>query len=202
MFTVIEGRVLGCLMEKERTVPDQYPLSMNALVLACNQSSSRDPIMTLDEHEVEAAIASIKLQGGARVVHPSHGRSVIRYRQVLDEKLALEPNESALIAVLLVRGPQTAAELRSRAERLFAFESVAEVDACLSTLGQRDLVRLLERQHGQKEQRWQQLIADESEAVVAASGMTAASVSGSVADRIAHLEERVAKLEAALAELL
>ena len=95
MFTVIEGRVLGCLMEKERTVPDQYPLSMNALVLACNQSSSRDPIMTLDEHEVEAAIASIKLQGGARVVHPSHGRSVIRYRHVLDEKLALEPSESA-----------------------------------------------------------------------------------------------------------
>lgn len=202
MFTVIEGRVLGCLMEKERTVPDQYPLSMNALVLACNQSSSRDPIMTLDEHEVEAAIASIKLQGGARVVHPSHGRSVIRYRQVLDEKLALEPSESALIAVLLVRGPQTAAELRSRAERLFAFESVAEVDACLATFGQRDLVRLLERQHGQKEQRWQQLIADESEGVVVASAMTAGSVAGSVADRVAHLEARVAKLEAALADLL
>ena len=189
-------------MEKERTVPDQYPLSMNALVLACNQSSSREPIMTLDEHEVDAAITSIKQQGFLRVVHPSHGRSVIRYRQVIDEKLALEPEAAAIIAVLLIRGPQTAAELRSRAERLFAFDSVAQVDTCLHELEGRSLVRLLERQHGQKEQRWQQLLADEAEVAPAPTAVTGAAVAGSVADRVAQLEDRVAKLEAALSDLL
>lgn len=207
MFSVIEGRVLGCLMEKERTVPDQYPLTMNALVLACNQSSSREPIMTLDEHEVDAAITSIKHEGFLRVVHPLHGRSVIRYRQVLDEKLALEAPDAAILAVLFVRGPQTAAELRSRAERLHSFDSVAAVDVVLHDLSQRSLVRLLQRQHGQKEQRWQQILADEAESTVAArsgSGTTlsGASVSGSVADRVAQLEERVARLEAALADLM
>src|SRR3954468_19197149 len=99
MLTVIEGRVLGCLMEKERTVPDQYPLSMNALVSACNQSSSREPIMALDEFEVEAAISSMKTQGLVRIVHPSHGRSVTRYRQVFDEKFELEAPAAAVIAV-------------------------------------------------------------------------------------------------------
>ena len=117
MLTVIEGRVLGCLMEKERTVPDQYPLSMNALVLACNQSSSREPIMHLDDFEVDASITSMKSQGLVRIVHPSHGRSVTRYRQVADEKFELEPPAAAIMAVLLVRGPQTVAELRTRTER-------------------------------------------------------------------------------------
>ncbi len=102
MLTVIEGRVLGCLMEKERTVPDQYPLSLNALVSACNQSSSREPIMALDEFEVEASITSMKSQGIVRMVHPSHGRSVTRYRQVADEKFELDDAAAAIVAVLLV----------------------------------------------------------------------------------------------------
>ena len=202
MLTVIEGRVLGCLMEKERTVPDQYPLSMNALVLACNQSSSREPIMALDEHEGEASITSMKSQGLVRIVHPSHGRSVTRYRQVADEKFALDDEPAAVIAVLLVRGPQTAAELRSRTERLHPFDSVSDVERCLHGLAEQGLVRLLERQTGQKEQRWQQLIADEVEPVVAASTVVPAAVAGSMADRIAQLEERIAKLEASLADLL
>jgi uncharacterized protein YceH (UPF0502 family) len=202
MLTVIEGRVLGCLMEKERTVPDQYPLSMNALVLACNQSSSRDPIMALDEFEVDASITSMKSQGLVRMVHPSHGRSVTRYRQVADEKFELDDPAAAVIAVLLVRGPQTAAELRSRTERLHAFESAAEVEECLRLLAESSLVRLLDRQIGQKEQRWQQLIAEEAEPVAAPAAVVAASVAGSMTDRIAHLEDRVAKLEAALADLL
>ena len=202
MLTVIEGRVLGCLMEKERTVPDQYPLSMNALVLACNQSSSREPIMALDEHEVEASITSMKTQGLVRIVHPSHGRSVTRYRQVADEKFELEPPAASIVAVLLVRGPQTSAELRSRTERLHAFESISEVDQCLHALADSALVRLLERQTGQKEQRWQQLVADEIEPVAGPAAMAPAAVAGSMADRMAQLEERVAKLEAALADLL
>jgi hypothetical protein len=202
MLTVIEGRVLGCLMEKERTVPDQYPLSMNALVLACNQSSSREPIMSLDEFEVDASITSMKSQGLVRIVHPSHGRSVTRYRQVADEKLELEDAAAAIVAVLLVRGPQTVAELRSRTERLHSFESAAEVDSCLHDLAGSSLVRLLDRQTGQKEQRWQQLIAEESEPVAAPLTVVPSAVAGSMADRVAQLEERVAKLESALADLL
>jgi uncharacterized protein YceH (UPF0502 family) len=199
---VIEGRVLGCLMEKERTVPDQYPLTMNALVSACNQSSSREPIMSLDDFEVDASLTSMKSQGFIRIVHPSHGRSVTRYRQVAVEKFELEEPEAAVVAVLLVRGPQTVAELRSRTERLHPFESAAEVDAALHALAGRDLVRLLDRQVGQKEQRWQQLIAEEAEPVATPSAVTPSSVTGSMADRVAQLEDRVAKLEAALADLL
>jgi uncharacterized protein len=202
MLTMIEGRVLGCLMEKERTVPDQYPLSMNALVLACNQSSSREPIMHLDEFDVDASITSMKSQGLLRIVHPSHGRSVTRYRQVADEKFELDAPAAAIIAVLLVRGPQTVAELRSRTERLHTFESVDEIDACLHALAQSSLVQLLDRQVGQKEQRWQQLIAEEAELVAAPSAIAPASVAGSLADRVAQLEERIAKLESSLADLL
>ena len=202
MFTVIEGRVLGCLMEKERTVPDQYPLTMNTLVSACNQSSSREPIMALDEHEVYAAIDSIKSHGFLRIVHPAHGRSVIRYRQVLDEKYELDAPAAAILAVLLVRGPQTAAELRSRAERLHAFDSVGAVDVVLRDMSERPLVRLLQRQHGQKEQRWQQLLAEEAQVDLAPQAVSGASVAASMADRVAQLEERVAKLEATLQDLL
>ena len=202
MFSVIEGRVLGCLIEKERTVPDQYPLSMNSLVLACNQSSSRDPVMTLDEHEVDAAVSTLKAQGCARIVHPTHGRGVVRVRQVFDEKFALEAADAAVMGVLLVRGPQTAAELRTRTERLHNFDNVADVDTCLHQLAERQLVQLIERQHGQKEQRWQQLVADEAEQSAAPAAITASGLSGSVVDRVAQLEERVAKLEAALADLL
>jgi len=202
MLSVIEGRVLGCLMEKERTVPDQYPLTMNALVSACNQSSSREPIMSLDDFEVDASLTSMKSQGFIRIVHPSHGRSVTRYRQVAVEKFELEEPEAAVVAVLLVRGPQTVAELRSRTERLHPFESAAEVDASLHVLAGKELVRLLDRQVGQKEQRWQQLIAEEAEPVATPSAVTPSSVTGSMADRVAQLEDRVAKLEAALADLL
>lgn len=202
MFSVIEGRVLGCLIEKERTVPDQYPLSMNSLVSACNQSSSRDPVMTLDEHEVDAAVSTLKAQGCARIVHPTHGRGVVRVRQVFDEKFALEAADAAVMGVLLVRGPQTAAELRTRTERLHNFDNVADVDTCLHQLAERQLVQLIERQHGQKEQRWQQLVADEAEQSAAPAAITASGLSGSVVDRVAQLEERVAKLEAALADLL
>jgi len=202
MLSVIEGRVLGCLMEKERTVPDQYPLTMNALVSACNQSSSRDPIMALDDFEVDAALTSMKTQGLLRIVHPSHGRSVTRYRQVAVEKFALDEPAAAIMAVLLVRGPQTMAELRSRTERLHPFESAAEVDASLHELASRELVRLLDRQAGQKEQRWQQLIAEEAEPVAGPAAVVPSAVTGSMADRVAQLEDRVAKLESALADLL
>jgi uncharacterized protein len=202
MLSIVEARVIGCLLEKERTVPDQYPLTLNALVSACNQSSSRDPIMHLTDHDVEAAIASLKVEGFARMLHPSHGRSVIRYRQVASEKWELEPDAAALIGVLLLRGPQTAAELRTRTERLHPFESLGEVHDALEALAERGYVVLLERQPGQKEQRWQQLLAEESEPTVAARSVPIGVEGESLRDRVEQLEDRVARLEAALKDLL
>jgi hypothetical protein len=202
MLTVIEGRVLGCLLEKERTTPDQYPLTLNALVSACNQSTSREPVMHLDDHEVDASLTSLKGQGLLRFVHPMHGRSVTRYRQVAIEQWALEPNAAAVVAVLLLRGPQTAAELRSRTERLHEFASVEAVEAVLRSLADVQRVQLLERQPGQKEARWQQLFADEAEVAAAPAALHPEQVRGSAAERIAALEARVERLEAALADLL
>lgn len=202
MLTVIEGRVVGCLLEKERTVPDQYPLTLNTLVSACNQSTSREPVMHLDDHEVDAALTSLKAQGLLRFVHPSHGRSVTRYRQIVDEVWELEPDATAVVGVLLLRGPQTAAELRQRTERLHEFANVDEVEAVLRRLAEAGMVQLLERLHGQKEARWQQLLAEEIEVQVAAPVVSSESVKGSVSDRIAELEARVARLESALADLL
>ena len=202
MLTAIEGRVLGCLMEKERTVPDQYPLTLNALVSACNQTTSREPIMHLDEHEVDATLAGLKPQGLLRFVHPTSGRGVTKYRQIAAEAWELEPDAAAVVAVLLLRGPQTAAELRVRTERLHEFESVDAVEGVLRSLAEAGRVQLLERQHGQKEARWQQLFAEEPELPVGAAVLTPESVKGSSAERIASLEARVARLEAALADLL
>ena len=202
MLTVIEGRVLGCLLEKERTTPDQYPLTQNALVTASNQSTSREPVMHLDDHEVDAALTSLKAQGLLRFVHPSHGRSVTRYRHVADEKWQMAPAPLAVVAVLLLRGPQTAAELRTRTERLHEFSGVEAVEAELSSLAAQGVVQLLERQPGQKEARWQQLLSEEIEQTFTASALEPSAVRGSTADRIAQLEARVARLEAALVDLL
>ena len=209
MLTTIQGRVLGCLLEKERTTPDQYPLTLNALVLACNQSTSRDPVMHLVDHEVETVLAGLKSETLLRYVHPSHGRSVTRYRQVADEAWALDPPAAALVAVLLLRGPQTVAELRTRTERMHAFESPEAVETVLRELSLRGSVQLLDRQPGHKEPRWQQLLAEEAEptsvpagAVMFGGREAAGTVAGGMAERLATLEARVARLEAALGDLL
>jgi uncharacterized protein YceH (UPF0502 family) len=194
MLTIVEARVIGCLLEKERTVPDQYPLTLNTLVSACNQSSSREPVMQLAEHEVQSALDALKPQGLLRFVHPSHGRSVTRFRQVADEAWNLDPAAAAVVAVLLLRGPQTAAEIRMRSERLHEFASVDEVEAILRDLAAGGRAQLLDRQYGQKEARWQQLLAEEAE--------HSAQPPAAAHDRIADLEARVARLEAALSDLL
>jgi hypothetical protein len=200
VLSIAEGRVLGCLMEKERTVPDQYPLTANSLVSACNQSTARDPLMHLDEPEVLAVVTALKAAGLLRFVHPSHGRSVTRYRQVADEHWGLDRAEAALLALLLLRGPQTAAELVGRSGRLHEFASVTAAEIGLRTLAERELVELTERQPGQKEQRWRQLVAEQAE--VSPSSHSGGAPSGGLADRVAELEARVARLEAALADLL
>src|SRR5579863_8877224 len=130
----VEARVIGSLVEKELTTPQQYPLTLNALVLACNQASNRDPVVHYDEATVEAAVTRAKSRGLARFVHPSHGRSVLRYRHELAEQLALGERPLALLAVLVLRGPQTLAELRTRTERMVDFADLAEVEAELGAL--------------------------------------------------------------------
>jgi uncharacterized protein YceH (UPF0502 family) len=159
----VEARVIGSLAEKQLTTPQQYPLTLNALVLACNQSSNRDPVVAYDEELVEIALSSLKDAGLLRFVHPSHGRSVTRYRQVIDERLSLGSRGLALLAVLLLRGPQTVGELRTRTERMADFADLGDVEAELALLGglADPLVRRLPRQSGHKEERWAQLLTGE-----------------------------------------
>ena len=211
MRTVTEGRVLGTLIEKELTTPDQYPLSANALVLGCNQSTNREPVMRLEAAEIEDAVRTLKEERLARIVHPTHGRGVTKYRHVVHETLGLEPDELAVLGVLLLRGPQTAGEIRTRAERLHTFDSVGEVDDALARLAARPepLAVHLERHPGQKEARWAQLLAAEVAPVDTGAAVRRDSPAGSSAppepglrERVEQLDARVRRLEEALGDLL
>jgi hypothetical protein len=159
----VEARVIGSLAEKQLTTPQQYPLTLNALVIACNQTSNRDPVVDYDDGIVETALSSLKDSGVLRFVHPGHGRSATRYRQVLDERLGLDERGLSLLAVLLLRGPQTIGELRARTERMADFGSLDGVGTDLERMagGTDPLVRRLPRRPGQKEERWIQLLAGE-----------------------------------------
>ncbi len=150
------ARVLGSLMEKALTTPQQYPLTINALVGACNQTSNREPVVTYDETTVLDALDELKDQRLVRFVLPSHGRSVVRYRQVLDEALGLDARQCAILSVLLLRGPQTVGELRIRTERMARFDGLDEVEHELDLLRSREepLAQNIGRRPGQKEERW------------------------------------------------
>ena len=152
----IEQRVMGSLLEKERTVPDTYPMTLNAVRTACNQTSGRDPVMSVRELDVLAALDRLRAQGLTRVIHPSHGARTPKHRQVLDEVLGLDGGERAIVTLLLLRGPQTPGELRSRSDRLHDFDSLDQVHAARHLLSVRDdpLAQELPRQPGQKETRW------------------------------------------------
>jgi uncharacterized protein YceH (UPF0502 family) len=154
----VELRVLGCLLEKQRTTPDQYPLSLNALRLACNQSTSRDPVLDLDEDEVREAVRRLATAGWARLASGA-GSRVAKYRQLFDESLDLLPSESALLAVLFLRGPQTVNQLRTRTDRAHAFADDEQVVEALQRLAEAELVRELPRDSGQRETRWTHLLA-------------------------------------------
>ena len=156
----VELRVLGSLLEKQRTTPDQYPLSLNALRLACNQATSRDPVLDLSEDEVREAVRRLAGAGWARLASGA-GSRVAKYRQLLDESLDLLPSESSLLAVLFLRGPQTVNELRSRTARAHAFADEEQVGETLRALAEAELVRELERRPGQRESRWMHLLAEE-----------------------------------------
>jgi uncharacterized protein len=159
-LSAAEIRVLGSLVEKQLTTPLQYPLTLNALTLAASQSSNRDPVVAYDEATTEAAVTSVKTRAMARFVHPSHGRSALRYGHTLDEVLGLDTRPLALLAVLMLRGPQTPGELRTRTERMVRFSDLHEVKAELDALAARTepLVVRLARGPGQKEDRYAHLL--------------------------------------------
>ena len=196
-LTPEQARVVGSLAEKELATPQQYPLTLNSLVLACNQSTSREPVVSYAESEVERVLVGLKDAGLVRFVHPSHGGRTTKYRHVLHEVLALERGEVALLAVLLLRGPQTVNELRSRTERMADFASPADVEAVLDGLAARDepLVLRLERQAGMREARWAHLLSGEVADVPAASSPSSSPRPRSD-DRLAALEDEVRALRA------
>src|SRR5438270_7583539 len=147
----VELRVLGCLIEKQRTTPEQYPLTLNSLRLACNQATNRDPVMELEESEVRAAAQSLGVKGYARLA-TGPGSRTAKYRQLFSEALDLMPAEVSLLAVLMLRGPQTVAQLLTRTERLHRFESTDDLTTWLGRLDQKELVHLLPKQPGQREE--------------------------------------------------
>lgn len=157
---LIEQRVLGALLEKQKTVPRSYPLSLSSLKTACNQTSSRDPVTDYDEQTVTDAIGRLKTRGLARVVWAGGGSRVLKYHQLLDEQLSLQPDERALVTVLLLRGPQSPGELRSRAERLHEFVDREAVEARLHAMAAlpTPLVGELERRPGHSDRRWVHLL--------------------------------------------
>ncbi len=192
-----ELRILGCLMEKELTTPEQYPLTLNALTNACNQKSNRDPVMALEDDDVVRGLNSLKFK--QLVVVSSDGGRVPKYRHILAERLGVAPEELALLCELLVRGAQTVGELRTRAERMRSFPDLAAVEEVLAELMKREppLVTRLPRQQGRKEARYAHLFAGEP--VVAAEDGTPPPEAARV--RVMAGDERMAKLEKEVAEL-
>jgi len=186
----IEIRILGCLVEKQRTTPDVYPLTLNALRLACNQATNRDPVVSYDEETIRTALARLSRKGWARLAS-GPGSRVVKYRHLLDEALGVSHAELGLIAVLMLRGAQTPGELKQRTERLHPFASLREVDGTLEDLIERGFVARLERRPGQKEVRYA-LVVEGGERPQAAEAEAAPAGDD---DHSAALEERVASLE-------
>ncbi len=170
VLDAVEQRVLGCLLEKQVTVPATYPLTLAALRTACNQTSSRDPVMDLDERTVETTARALRDGGLLRVVWADTGRRTLKYHQTLDEVLGLSADERALVTVLLLRGAQAPGELRTRTERLHPFADREAVEACLQRLAAREspLVLRLERRPGQQDHRWAHLLGPVPESAAAA----------------------------------
>jgi len=213
-LTDIETRVLGSLIEKDITTPDYYPLSLNALVNACNQKNNRDPVMMLDESSVRQALTTLQEK---RMAGPAGGADsrVPKYEHRLQEVFNFDRREVAIVCVLLLRGAQTPGELRGRADRMYHFETLEDVVATLDRLAQRDppLTCILARQPGTKEYRYMHLFSGEPlEPTVSRASLERESADGPLnptsaysvpppAARLAHLEEEVAKLRAELSDV-
>ncbi len=218
---VVEIRVVGCLIEKQRTTPDVYPLSLNSLRRACNQSTNRDPVVDYDEATVSEALKRTALRGWTRLASGAGSRAR-KYRHLLDEALDLDPGELSLLAVLMLRGIQTPGELKQRGARMHSFESLPAVQETLDRLVERELVARHPRQPGQKEDRYEHLLGGSEEAGAAGSAAAASAAEReSVSDgpwpgtgpgagsapsvgaegRLERLEREVAELRSQLDEL-
>lgn len=201
-LTPVEARVLGALIEKEATTPEYYPLSLNALVNACNQKNNREPVMQLGEEEVRQALNQLRDHNLAAALHDSR---VTKYEHRLQEVFNLTRGETAVLCVLLLRGPQTPGELRGRTERMHAFEQIDDVLSALDKLAQHDpaLATSLPRQPGSREIRYAHLLSGDVDSLSApapaVAAVTAPADSGQ--DRLARLESEVAELRQEVAEL-
>ncbi len=196
----VEIRILGCLIEKQRTTPDAYPLSLNALRLACNQSTNRDPVVDYDEGAIRDALQHLYRRGWTRLAS-GHGSRAAKYRHLLDEALGLPRDELALLGVLMLRGAQTPGELKARSERLHAFADLGAVEAALERLVSRGHAARLERRPGQKEERYEQLLGGGASDATVPAPSVAAPPPVPHDDRLARLEREVAELRAELASL-
>ena len=200
-----EARVLGCLIEKQRTTPDTYPLSLNSLRLACNQTTNRDPVVNLSEPAIRTALAGLARRRWARTTSAAGSRTA-KYRHLLDGELGLNDAEVSVLCVLMLRGPQTPGELKQRTERLNRFDGLDEVQSTLDGLIARDLVARLLRRPGQKEERYQELLSAGAGEVASAAAEASAEIDDeSGTELTANLgesgDERIARIERELAEL-
>jgi uncharacterized protein len=190
----VEIRVAACLVEKQRTTPDAYPLSLNALRLACNQSTNRDPVVDYDEETVSEALRRLALRGWTRLASGAGSRAR-KYRHLLPEALAVDDAELALLAVLMLRGPQTPGELKQRSERLLQFDDLAAVNATLERLVEREMVVRHPRRPGQKEDRYEQVLGESAEVIEASEPPVQRE------DRLDRIERELGELRAELANL-
>jgi uncharacterized protein YceH (UPF0502 family) len=198
----VEIRILGSLVEKQRTTPDQYPLSLNALRLACNQATNRDPVVDYDETTIRGALERLSRRGWVRLAS-GPGSRVAKYRHLLDDALGRVPSQIALLAVLMLRGAQTPGELKQRVERLYPYASLEDVQATLDQLAEHELVEKLPRQPGQSQDRWVQLLGGGGSGREPERSTNVESVDSTqspLEERVARLEEQVAELRRALEE--
>lgn len=206
-----EIRVLGCLLEKQRTTPDHYPLSLNSLRLACNQSTNREPVVDYDDAVIRDALHRLERRGYTRLAGASRAA---KYRHLLSEALPMSSGEQAVVCVLMLRGAQTPGELKQRGERIHAFDGLDEVHTTLATLVERGLVARVERRPGQKEERYTQLLREDAEQQPGVDAPAHTHFAGNgerstpvtepgpgLSERVARLEREVSELRASLAEL-
>jgi hypothetical protein len=205
-LNAVEARMLGCLIEKERTTPEYYPLTLNALIAACNQKSNRDPEMQLDEPAVSKALDTLRLKGLVYLSHTAGGRAP-KYAHQVEKFFTFTPREFGILCLLLLRGPQTPGELRSRADRLCPFASPAEVETVLQELVTRPggpFVVKLARQPGQSAARYAHLLSgpvDVGESAAAPAAQPSAPAASADHDRLSALEKDVAILRGEIAQL-
>jgi uncharacterized protein YceH (UPF0502 family) len=202
VLSLLETRVLGVLVEKQHTVPDSYPLTLNALISGCNQKTSRDPVMEAAETEVQATIDRLK---NLSLVVESSGNRVMRYSQNVGKVLAIPPQSVALLTVLFLRGPQTAGELRINSDRLHKFGDILAVEGFLNEMAERPagaLVRELPRAPGARETRWAHLLSGEPVIPVASAAAASAGASANVSvSELATMNARIEALESTVARL-